>query len=313
MFYLNVEDSSYRILYKESQKSPFLVNKIQENINSHQNEKHNTQHSQSKLSYISECTDPICIYTRQNTKIREIFEKKIVDESKNKSNIKILFYGSFLLYQEFRFLLLMGNRIAEIHFTDYAYQFFLSHKPNPYILAFNEYVEQIKTQNFDIKVYVHDNPDKLKTSKKFQRRFDIICGIDIDYSQGKLNNRPTMKEIAINTLKINGFMYLSQNYLDQVDICRYEIVENGDVRLITSDDYIKPAYYFNYAAQSNLISLYYPLCLTGFVISCFLVKKNKYISFIASNIFTIGIIHNLLDNSQNYFKRNIKKFTSIIK
>lgn len=268
-----------------------------------------------KFFYISECTDPTCVYTRCITNIRERFEKKILETAKNKNNIKILFFGSFLLYQELRISILLDNKISEIHLTDYAYKNFLNNNNKSYILAFTEFMNYIDLQKWNIKVYVHSDPDKLKRSKIFQRRFDIICGIDIDYTNGHNNNRPIMKEIAQNTLKINGVMYMSQHNLDQVDLCRYEISDNATIKLVSTEDFVKKEYYLKYTIQNLLYQLYYPFSFTGLYLSAIYFKKSPILSIITGTYCITGIVYKYLttENNSNNFERKISIFSNLLK
>lgn len=207
-------------------------------------------------NYISECCDPTCVYFRGKTNIRERFEKKIVELAFDKDNIKILFYGSYFLYQELQILHLIGHKISEIHLTDYAYENFMDN--NDLILCFEQFLSYIKENKLNIRVYVHSDPNKLKNSIYFKRRFDIVCGIDIDYILGNNDNRPIIKEISRNTLRIDGTMCVSQNCLDQVDLSCYGIMDNGDISLNITTDFVKEPYYYKYILINIYSKLYYP-------------------------------------------------------
>ncbi|XWV25735.1 putative orfan [Tupanvirus soda lake] len=289
-----VEDSSYRVLFDKE-------NTDLDNV--------------STFKHISECSDPDCAYTRNKTNIREHFEKKIIGASNKFKNLKILFYGSFLLYQELKLVLLLNNHISEVHFTDYAYKNISTNNDINYVAAFEEFMKFINSKKMDIKVYIHSDPDKLANSLMFKRRFDIICGIDIDYVKGNVNNRPIMKKIAENTLGINGLMYVSQNYIDQIDLCCYEISNDGKIVLVNTEDFVKDDYYQKYWLQSIMDKVKYPLAFIGAICSIVVLKKNPLFSIIGGTFFTVDIIHKyLLDwDSPNSFDREIKKFRSLIK
>lgn len=267
------------------------------------------------FNYISECSDPRCVYTRKKTNMRERFENKILKRAQKKHNIKILFFGSFLLLQELKILLLINDRVSEVHLTDYAYQNFLYKNDNSYIMAFKEFIEFIKKQKWNINVYVHSDPEELKNSIMFQRRFDIICGIDIDYSKGKLDNRPIMKMIAENTLKIDGIMYVSQHNLDQVDLCQYRIENNGKIKLINAEYFVKKEYYVKYMLQNLFYKLYHTFSFTGLFFSTLFLKKSPFTSLMVGTYCTIDIFYRYLtkgDNSRD-FEININSFYSLQK
>lgn len=267
------------------------------------------------LKYISECADTGCVYSREKTDIRERFEKKIYQTVFNKKNIKILFYGSFLLYQELRILSMISPNVIEVHLTDYAYKDFLINPKNNFTPAFTEFIECVRSMNPNINVYVHTDPDKLVDSNLFKRRFDIICGIDIDYAKGIVDNRPMMKKIATNTLKIDGVMYLSQHNLDQVDLCTYEITEHGDIKLTVAEDFVKTPYYGKYKFQHFLFSIYYFLSFIGLLFSASVLEKSPLTSIVMGTYCWLGIFHEYLngEDGQNYFKRIINKFSNILK
>ena len=267
------------------------------------------------FKHISECIDPKCVYTRNLTNIRERFEKKIVEKSNKNTKLNILFYGSFLLYQELKLILILKHQLAEVHFTDYAYKNILTNRNDNYVDAFTELMEFINVQNLNIKMYIHTDPDKLVDSLMFHKRFDIICGIDIDYSHGNNNNRPIMKNIAKNTLRNIGVMYLSQHNLDQVDLCCYEIASDGNVVLTSTEDFVKPDYYNKYWIQSLFDKLQYPINFIGLAYSAFLINKLPLVSIVTGTYCTIDIFYKYLLNWSNTtsFERRIKKFSSLLK
>lgn len=292
-----VGDSSYRINFPKT---------YTKNKNCYW-KKNKSEHNLSKHNCISECSDPTCIYSRKYTNLRDRFEKKIFMSVINKNKISILFYGSFLLYQELNILKLIGDKISEIHITDYAYKNFLEDNKTQFIDAFLALSKHVLSRKLDINIYVHCDPEKLINNLTFRRRLDIICGIDIDYSFGVTDNRPVMKAIAENTLKIDGIMYLSQHNLDQVDLCRYELAEFGRINLVQTDDFVKPDYYIKYKLNDILQrTLYY---LNIFVpLSLSLAFYGNPIICITSTTYTIvSLIDKYLFGNSNIAKINIKK------
>lgn len=205
------------------------------------------------FQYIRECHNEDCVYNRKLTTLREKYQDKILKLVNEKTNIKILFFGSFLLLQELIILVLLGNRVSEVHFSDYAYANFLKNKT--FTMAFAEFLEHTINHNLNVKIYIHSNPEQLKNSKFCKERFDIISGIDFD--DGALGNIKNIKEIASNTLKKNGIMLLSQNREDLVDISYYQI-KNNRISLIKIVEYIKPQYYYYYWLQYQLMQLLRP-------------------------------------------------------
>lgn len=214
MHLFNVEDHSYR------------VHNNNKNINGY------------NLQYISECYDKNCLYSRENTIIRKKYEDLISKKISTKNGVSILFYGSWLLYQELCICIRNLDRIREIHFTDYGY---MNLKKNHLcFLALKEFKFIISKPGLNI--YIHTNPDFLINSSFCKKRFDIVCGIDIDYQFGIQNNRPIMQSISLNTLKKDGIMIVSQNNLDLIDISQYQIVSNK-LQMIYTTEYIKGEFY----------------------------------------------------------------------
>ena len=261
---------------------------------------HNTTHS-----VITECSDPACVYHRSSTDIRERFEKKIHQFIGAKTNVKILFYASFMLYQELRILALIGNRISEVHLTDFAYNKLSDESKNVYNNAFVEYLTYIDNHGLETKVYVHTDPNNLVNSSLFNRQFDIICGIDIDYAGEHNNHRSIMKNIAKNTLKNDGMMCVSQNFTDQVDLCHYELDNNGNIKLVNADDYVKPPYYAKYMVQHIINKIYYPLLFIAFVFICLSFKESQMGIFVALTYVCLTTIARCMEYQKNTFNRNI--------
>lgn len=231
--------------------------------------------------YISECSDPMCIYSRDNTDIRERFERKIYQFVFDKKKIKILFYASCMLYQEFKIIGLIRNKISEVHLTDFVYK---NMAIDNYKLAFTQFMQYININKLEINVFLHTDPDKLKWNPLFTRTFDAICGIDIDYTYGCSNNRAIIKDIAANTLNTNGTLFVSQHYTDLVDICQYQIGNDGTLMLKLAEDYVKPPYYAKYSFENMMTKIYYPFILVSL---CLIINNFKESSIIT----TVGLIY----------------------
>lgn len=265
---------------------------------------------ENEYEHISECTDGSCIYARKNTKIRELFEKKIHQFVGTNRNIKILFYSSFKLAQELRILALLQNKISEIHLTDFAYADIA--KNTEFIKTFVQFMQYIHSNKLEIKVYLHTDPEKLITNQLFARRFDIICGIDIDYTKNKTNNQQIMENIAKNTLKIDGRLYISQHYIDLVDLRHYEIGDDGDMKLVNIDDYVKPPYYAKYFIEFFFMKIRYPMILLLFIITLFNLRNITFLTIIAINYFLLSLL--VTSNIVNYvgiYNRRIKNLLDI--
>ena len=234
-----------------------------------------------------------------------------------------------MLYQELQILKLLGNKISEIHLTDYAYKYIYTDSiskrksDNKFILAFQEFINYITLHYPNINLYVHTDPDKLKNSVLCQRRFDIIYGIDID-SIIYNDNRAIMKEIGNHTLKMNGVMIISQHNLDQVDLCHYEIMEDDNInginqadstiKLISTTDYVKSPYFIKYSLQSIFYKLFYPLNFLGLLISGLIFKKSFITSILTGSYCLFGLFYKyLFSDDSNNFKRIIKDFDDLIK
>lgn len=218
------------------------------NNNTNNNNTDNTNNNPFVPLYLRECEDPVCVYTRKLSSIREKYEEKIIAHTQDKNDISILFYASCYLYQEYRILESIINKVSEIHITDHSYKLFLENPNDYFFLVIDEFANYIITHNPNIDIYIHSDPTKLK-SIRWHRRFDIICGIDIDYDDN-LCGRDLIKDISSSTLKINGYMITSQNCLDQVDLCTYIIGSDSCIQLIEAIDYVKAPYFAEYKIKN---------------------------------------------------------------
>lgn len=218
-----------------------------------------------------------------------------------------------MLLQELRILELLGNNVSEVHLTDFAYENFSNDVNNCYNRAFVQFMQLIKEKCLETRVYVHTDPNKLKTSNKFNRRFDVICGIDIDWAHGCTNHRPIMKEIAANTLKIDGMMCISQNFEDQVDLCHYEISDNGDIVLVRTEDYVKPPYYGKYIFEHTFTKAYYYLSILVLLLISLVINNLTIPSILASLYCLFCIVTHFFECEHTSYDRKIKNLVIIIK
>lgn len=222
-----VEKSSYKLSYNSSSRHLSTM-----------------ANATSRFKYISECSDDPCVYNRQKYNIREKFEEKIYDEIYHRKNIKILFYGSYLLYQELKILFLICGHVSEFHFTDYAYINF----EDKYMMAFTEFMDFASPFGHNIDFYVHTNPDTLKQSVLFHNNFDIICGLDIDSYFWNVDGRIVMKNIAKNALKNGGILLVSQQYLELVNLKKFSNFY-GILKLVSNEIFIRKGPYEKYQMQ----------------------------------------------------------------
>lgn len=205
-----------------------------------------------RFKHVSECSDDPCVYNRQKYNIRERFEEKIYNEIFHRKNIKILFYGSYLLYQELKILFLICGHVSEFHFTDYAYANF----ENKYVMAFTEFMDIASPFGRNIDFYVHTNPDTLKQSVLFNNNFDIICGLDIDSYFWNVDGCIVMKNIAKNTLKNGGILLVSQQYLELVNLKKFSNF-GGILKLVSKEIFVRKEPYEKYKMQKICRFLWY--------------------------------------------------------
>jgi len=268
----------------------------------------------STNKYMIECQDVECIYDRRISRLREWYEQKIIYIASEKNNVNILFYGCYLLEQEKKIISMMPDKISEVHLTDCAYANFFS-KPK-YYRAIREFMKVIMQLNPTIRVYLHMNPQSLTDANDFyfSRRFDIVAGIDIDYKiAGSVvfgQNRVTIKKIAKHALKINGMLYVSQNFSDQVDMCCYKIKSKsnvGTIGMTETDDFVKEKYYHKYWYM-NYVGRHIPT----FHIFCFLshlffTKKYSWLCVPACVYHGLEILYSLVDSQRIYHKQRIHR------
>lgn len=233
------------------------------------------------LDQLSECTDPKCIYTRSNSRIRQMWEDELFKFGKRKyQTLRILIYASFLLYQELRLLQLFGEHIDELHLTDHTYNELRVASDNKYHKAFQQFMQTIRCYGLQTKIFVHTDPTKLLNHIVFSHYFDIIAGIDIDsITMSHIQHRTMMLDISRASLKVDGAMYVSQHFADQVDLCRYEFDIDGQLKLSRADYFVKPRYYFQYVSEYVMktvaSTLKYPSTLISIVTSFIMLHRAK--------------------------------------
>ncbi len=227
--YLNIDETTHKIIYVPKNKNrPIFKN-------------------------ISECRETDCVYSRSNTQFRSIFERKIISISNKKKNINILFYGSFMLLQEIKILDMIHQNVSEVHFVDVAYQEMYSLMRNKYNALFSELMQYVHHKSWDLAVFVHRDPVKLSESTCFKNRFDMICGIDVDYKFHIINNRFLMKKIAQNTLCTSGKLVSSMHYENMVDLCIHKFDIDRNLELCSVTDYVKKKYFLQIKFKSITI------------------------------------------------------------
>lgn len=247
------------------------------------------------MGYVSECQDNLCIYSRHKTKLRSFFEKCIYDGTiKNKNNI--LFYGSFKLLQELRLIALLKNHISEIHFVDKSYSVKIS---LDFYLTFIYFLKIMNNLDIQAQVYVHTDFNNFTNNFLLHKKFDIICGIDIDYIERPFDDKQLIKEIANKMLKAKGRLYLTQNFTDQIELHEYEII-NQKIKLIKSHHYVKPPYYFIYKNQQLICDIgeSFQYIIPMYLICRIYLRDNAY----ALIIIIIGIF---LWHSKTFNKKRI--------
>lgn len=250
-----------------------------------------------KLKYVTECMDKNCPYTRSNTNIRFNYEKlvgkkilSINQMSARKNDISILFYGSWHLYQELCICLQNLNQISQVHLADFGYNQ-INLKKNESYMAIDEFARILKYHKNTIEIFVHTNPLTLYNSTYFRECFDIVCGIDIDYSLGIQNNRPIMKNIALNTLKKSGSMIVSQHSSNMIDISKY-VVRSGKIKQISIKCYVKN----NWNKIFMIINqkLKYGLYILALIAYCVIpFNNNKYFPLIDLAISTVCVFRSI--------------------
>lgn len=169
--------------------------------------------SNSRFKYLTECDSPTCVFNRSHTKIRQIYQSVVVanaikiNSAKMNGKLSILFYASFMCYQELQIIYDLHEYVDQIHLYDSMYS--KIHSKNRVRYAIEEFVINVKILNPKIKIYLHGLiDDKIQLDK-----FDMICGIDIESDHNK--NRLLMWRLAKH-LSYNGQIILA--YYDNPDI-----------------------------------------------------------------------------------------------
>lgn len=266
-----------------------------------------------KINVITECCDPNCIYARSTSRLREKFEEKIHCFIGQKKNIKILFYASYLLAQELRIIALLSDKISEIHITDFAYKYWSDDPDNIFNQAFTQLIDIITRNGLNIPIYLHKDPMNLCTNKTYHRLFDVICGIDIDYVDSDRDHRLIMKDIAKNSLRLDGMLFNSRHYLDQVDISSYQIDNYGNVSLVETNDYVKNKYYKIYILEEFFDKAYNFLLFLFLVVIHFSIQLADKITLCGLLYIFTTIFMRCIQRRKNNYRRKIEKLENIIK
>lgn len=272
----------------------------------------------NKYKNIKECSDPICKFNRQYTNIREIFEKKIMEDVKKKNFINILFYASYLLWQEVTILLPIIEKVKEIHLFDIAYADLFSSKVNNLnnkdcLLAINQFVHLVKNLKNNIDIYVHTDPTYLKTGFLFKRRFDIVCGIDMDFFKGNFDYFSLLKEIASHSLKINGSLYQSQSKIDLLEISKYKISFKGFLIIDSIEHFVFETFYLIYRLNVFAYKLKIFIGFVGIIFSILFLKYIPVVSILIGTYGAIDVIYKFLFKENLSTKIKIEKYENILK
>lgn len=205
-----------------------------------------------KFRYISECSNKDCVYNRSVTNTRQMFETVIQCDCVAIGNINALFYASYMLYHEVMTIVPMINKFAEIHLTDIAYEGIGESSDHSCLQALSEFIGYIGALNGCIRFYIHTDPNALVQSVVFNKRFDIISGVDVQCEFHHRDHIALLKLIAAQTMRQTGTLYISFHYADMVDISRYTLTPRDAIQLSRRTLYVKPAYYCKYKIQHTL-------------------------------------------------------------
>lgn len=206
-------------------------------------------HGDTMHYFLSECTDPNCIYSRSRSKLRYLYEDIIVSHCISRERVNIMFYASHNLLQELIILKKIAHCVDEVHLVDLSYE-----NVDNYYNAFTFFSSEIRRINPYIKIYHHHNLLLLEGNRLFLHRIDLIGGIDIDYIHNKFDHlvhRRLIHKIANYVLKIGGKLIISQHFNDIVDMAEYQ--QNSQYLLVpvTINDFVKPDFYYDYISKHN--------------------------------------------------------------
>lgn len=213
-----------------------------------------------RFQYVSECANSDCVYNRSVTNTRQRFENVIQSDCVAIDNINALFYASYMLYHEVMTIAPMINKFAEIHLTDAAYEGISENQDHQCLLALREFISYVGALNGCIRFYVHTDPTLLEQSVVFNKRFDIISGVDVQCEFHHRDHLQLLKLIAAQTLRQTGTLYLSFHYVDMVDIGRYTLTPRDAIQLSRRDLYVKAPFYRKYKIQHTLDQI---MCFSG--------------------------------------------------
>lgn len=252
-----------------------------------------------------ECNEHTCYYSRDIYRTREIFENMIINAVIGKCKLAILFYACDRLKQELiiieKLLSLNSDAINEVHFADVYYGTCSDESREVYYLIFSDFMAMVRKKGWKFESYFHNDPSRIPSYQLFSRRFDLICGLDMDIyhpnGQAYVNNFPIVKNIIHKCLSSNGYALFSRKYTDTVRFSSYRMMSNTAVRQ-TDIFYVKNSRILE-KSPSNLIS---SICPDLFC-SAYRFLRNYYPQIVVtcSNIFIV----NLLTNSQIISEKSV--------
>ena len=251
------------------------------------------------LDHIIECSQYCCMYNRSKFRTRAHFEEKIKEvinniNSKNNRKVNIMFYNSYLLYQELKIILLHHDKIGDIHLFDMAYKQFELDDNNKYHLCFEQFLSTLNLNGIFNKVIIHTNQSTFTKTQLMEKKIDLIGAIDIDSVYGIIE-RKDIKDISKHLLNDNGSVVISQNFTDQLDICHYKIDTCRTVNIEKTNDYVKPEFYKIQLLKYLLDWFIHPLFFFNFIFYVYNLRK-KPMMLVTATIYSAGCSWYFINN-----------------
>lgn len=178
------------------------------------------------LDVVTECRDMKCLFNREKSRVRHDYQQQIVKYVGEFEKCRILFYGCHLLLQEITLISSIietygTQSISEVHFTDVDYANQENHCR--YHRAFVEFMRYVTAKGWMFDVYLHLRPDSLLDNIFYQKRFHLICGIDLYSEVYQQDHDVLIQKLTTETLCHNGYTVAAYSYHDGIDINIYEL------------------------------------------------------------------------------------------
>lgn len=255
-----------------------------------------------RFNHLQECRH--CICSRNISNLRKNHENLVRSYCLTKSNVKILFYASYMLYHEVMILAPIIFNISEIHLIDVAY-IGITDPKHFCFPALCEFVEYIYSLNPSVRIYLHEDPGELVKTVVFNKRFDVISALDWEFESHIVNHTDMIKNICIRTLKPGGSLFTTKTWKDVVETLHRRLTFCDTLITVRSEIYTYNTGYLSYLFKGLLCKTIY---LLGSIVQAitpgfFIANSLIIYGLLFFNVIKITDISNYLYSVRNSINR----------